>query len=1300
MRLFIVCLLYLSTTVQAIEVIDLKCESKTKPTGIASAKPGSGWTYFDDYISPGKSGYPTVMATSIEKLKYPDLWDTGPTSKNATGPYRYLGQPFRSGQILNWKATASGNNRGVAHSELAWFEMGKMLLPEKAYKPPVFEKKEIPSVELRKFHTVEEVGIEASREFLEQYFKNPPAEARARSWWHWMNGNVSREGITADLEAMERVGIQEAQLFNVNLGLPFGGIEYLGEEWLDLLEYAATEAHRLGLELAFHNSAGWSSSGGPWIRPENAMQTIVYSELTIQGGTTFSATLPQPETRLSYYRDIAVLAFPSPPETARIDGLDFKTLSDRVRNHLTPDEKIIPHHAIIKKSTIIDLSSKISRGGTLNWKVPPGEWIILRLGHTPTGKKNHPAVKGGHGLECDKMSRKAVDAYWKGGIQPIINQLDTLIGSTVNNCLIDSYEVGTSNWTSGFDEEFKRLRKYDCNLYLPAIAGYYVESGEVTERFLWDFRRTIGDLMAENYYGRFRELCHQYGMRLSVEPYWGPFDNMQVGAKGDIVMCEFWSGGYPFFDSPKFVSSIAHLNGSAVVGAEAFTGIGGWDEHPALLKSIGDRAWAQGINRLIFHTYVHQPWNTPPGLALSYHGTDFNRLNTWWEQSKAYMDYIARSQFLLQQGKSINDVLVFTGESSPNNALLMPEIKRMGFDYDLMGVNKLFELTVKQGRIYTPSGGIYRVLVLPDSKWMRPETILKIEELANAGAKIIGRKPHKSPGLTDFPECDIEVQGIADNLWGKKRIEDISIIDFLENDSFPSDFNIQEGNLDDLSFAHRKTGHTDIYFVANARKESRQELCRFRVSDKQPEIWNAQTGTIEPVAVWKENGDGTTSVPISFASEQSVFIIFRTPGLDNHITEVSLTPEKTESQMLSGLEILKAEYGSFLQNGLVDITDRVSQAVENGSLDIRATRHFCDCDPAMGYKKEFRMEYTMGGELHQLSVMEGEEVKIDAGDRGELKIRKAVFGKFLPKTKGVPEQYPVHEITDKIKAFISADVFDIPVDKLLIGGKSAEGENPALRVTFKTDGETRTLTVREGKVLKLSKDIPTPRVISQNGKVMLLSPYPVDVIYTRATGKQKKAKVAYVPEPYTISGPWEVSFPVNPDKPLNVTLRELDSWSNSSKNQIRHFSGTATYRQKFNLPEELLASDYSLELDLGSVYVIAEVIVNGENLGIWWKSPFRISADSHLHAGKNMVEIRITNLWPNRLIGDESLPGDIQWANEKIWQWPDWLINDAARTSGRTTFPSYRHWEMDSELQPSGLLGPVRIIVYKRELLE
>ena len=1130
---------------------------------------------------------------------------------------------------------------------------------------------------------------------LETEFKNPPNQAKARTWWHWISGNVSKSGITKDLEAMKEVGIQEAQLFNVHLGFPEGPVEYLSEEWLDLFHFSAQEAKRLGLELAFHNSAGWSSSGGPWMTPEYAMQTTVFSEVSIQGGKIFKDQLPQPETKLNYYRDIAVLAFPKSESDIKIDGLDYKNLTGRIRNHLLPDTKDIPASALINKNEIVDLTSKLSKDGFLEWNVPQGEWIILRIGHTAKGKTNHPAPESGRGLEVDKMSKKAVEVYWKGGIQPILNKLGDLVGTTVNNCLIDSYEVGTTNWTASFDAEFEKLRGYNLTTYLPTLAGYYVESGEFTERFLWDFRRTIGDLIAENYYGHFRDLCHRNGLKFSVEPYWGPFDNMQVGATGDIVMCEFWSGGYPFFDSPKFVSSIAHLNGSSIVGAESFTGIGGWDEHPAQLKSIGDKAWAEGITRFIFHTYVHQPWDVAPGLALSYHGTDFNRLNTWWSQGKAYMDYIARSQFLLQQGKNVADVLVFTGESSPNTTFLLPEIKSLGYDYDLIGSNKLSDLFMKDGKICTPVGGQYEVLVLPKSDWIKPETLTKIQELVTNGGKVIGPKPKKSPSLEGFPSCDEKVKKLTDALWNKSLVKDVSIVDFLKKTQLSADFKIEGDDTSDISFIHRKTDEADIYFIANARKESQEINVSFRVSGKQPEIWQAETGAIIKPAVWQNNVDGTTSLPLQLGIEEAVFVVFKNASKGkNNLVSAQITVEKPEQEPLSNLKIIKAEYGTFLQEGLVDITDRVAAEVQDNQLHIQATRHFCDCDPAMGYVKEFRMHYQIGNDIMTKYVREKEFVDIDGGDK-ELKVLKAVFGKFKPETKGVPKYYPVYDVTNKIKEKIASREYSISINNQLIDGKTPEGDNTAVKIIFLTDGEEQTLIIPEGKHLNLSKDISKPELVLNKGKAQWMTPYPGNLTYTNASGKTKTVKAKSVPEPMVLSGAWDVSFPSSSDSESRVKFDELMSWSESSNEDIQHFSGTARYQKTFKLSKKHLKSDNKLELNLGSVAVVAEVIINGKTLGTLWKAPFRIDITDVVKAGENKLEIKVTNLWPNRLIGDEKLALDFELKGAKIKRLPDWLVNNAQRQSERTTFPSWKHWSKDDELKTSGLLGPVKIQFYK-----
>lgn len=1138
---------------------------------------------------------------------------------------------------------------------------------------------------------------------LQDGFLNPPASAKARTWWHWVNGNVSREGITADLEAMKRMGIQEAFLFNVGVGIPDGPATFMSPEWLEFFKFAAIEAERLGLELGFHNGAGWSSSGGPWITPEYAMQTVVYSEVEASGvkGKTLTVQLPQPATLLDYYRDIAVIAFPKPQSDERINDLDFKTLSGKLRNHLDPDAKPIPATALVQKTDIINLTSHLSADGRLKWKAPVGEWIILRIGHTPTGEENHPAGIGGKGLECDKMSKKAVDVHWKGAISPIIEKLGPLVGPTVTNCLIDSYEVGCTNWTIGFDKEFERLQGYDCMSFLPALAGYYVESGEVTERFLWDYRRTVGDLIAENYYGHFRDLCHQHRMSFSMEPYWGPFNNMQIGETGDLVMCEFWSGDNAFFDSPKFVASIAHLNGSSIVGAEAFTCDGGWHGHPATIKNIGDRAWAEGVNRFIFHTYAHQPWNVGPGVTMGANGFDFNRLNTWWEQSKAYMDYVARAQFLLQQGRNVADVLVFTGESSPNDAFLMPEIKTLGYDYDLIGINKIALLTVKDGLICTPFGGKYRMLALPNTTWMTPGMLTKLVELATGGALIIGPRPTKSPSLQSYPQCDALVAQLAGRLWDNGLIKDYSVIDVLNGQDFTADFHVENGMPDDIYFIHRTTDDADIYFVASGQQESRQEICRFRVSGKQPELWNPETGEIKDVAVWQENTDGTVNIPIRFDPEGSVFVVFRKPvSTAEHLVKTNIEHLEQAINPLPDLHIIKAEYGAFLPEGLRDVTEVITKSVRGSKLDVHSGNHLCNTDPAQGSVKELRIEYEVNGQSREVTALERETLHLDVGEGAELKIRKAVYGKIDKSTKGVPSSYPIVDVTAHIASEISAGVFIIPVNDRLANGVSVQGAKKELHIHYSSEGETYKRSVSEGYSLNLAHPVPDPELISEGDKMIWKTPYAGKMTYITSSGRTESVQAKSVPTPIELTGAWDVSFPPNLGAPAAVTFDKLMSWSVSPDNGIRYFSGIATYKKQFTLPADRFAKGYSLELDLGNVQVIAEVIVNGTNLGVLWKAPFRIHLDDVVHQGVNELEVKITNLWRNRLIGDEGIAGDYEWQGNTLKAWPEWLINGTPRPSDRFTFSTWKHWNKDSSLLPSGLLGPVFIRSYQQVELE
>lgn len=1134
-------------------------------------------------------------------------------------------------------------------------------------------------------------------------FTNPPSSAKARTWWHWINGNVSKAGITADLEAMKAVGIQEAQIFNVDQGYPDGQATFLSPKWLEMFQFAVTEAERLGLEIGFHNGAGWSSSGGPWITPELAMQTIVFTEIQLAGDRKIQQKLATPATKLNYYKDIAVIAFPTPRSNLRIDNLNIKTLANNAfKTHLPPSETHVDQAALIDPNTIIDLTGNLSADGLLRWTAPAGNWTVIRFGHTPTGAENRPSGLGGKGLEVNKMSSQALEAYWEGGIKPILDKIGPSRRSLVN-CLVDSYEVGCNNWTAGFFKEFKARRLYSCLPYLPTLAGYYVQSGEVSERFLWDFRKTIGDLIAENYYGKFRELCHNNGMKFSVEPYGGPFDAFKAGAYGDIAMSEFWMGRKEYSESSKLVASISHLNGNAITGAESFTSLGGWTSHPATMKPTGDFIWTEGVNRFIFHTYVHQPWNIGPGVTFHMYGVEMSRLNTWWQQSQAYMSYVARSQFLLQQGRSFADALVFTGESSPNDGTSRPDIKSLGYDYDQIGPDEFAHLTTRGGRIYSRSGLSYHVLLLPESKWATPELMKKIRELVDAGAIVAGAKPIKSPSLKGYPHCDAVVSKLAEETWTNKVYRPTDFAALARQLSLAPDFSAGQTGAD-LNFIHRVSGEEDIYFISNPKNEARNELCHFRISGKHPELWNAEKGTADAIPVWKQATDGTIGIPLTLGPNEAVFIVFRAkPGYKNtnHLTALRPALITPPLQPLPDLQILKAEYGTFLPAGMVDVTAVLQAKVASKGFTITADNSLSPSDPAPGSVKTLRIAYKLSGENKYLQLTENEqhEIKVKTED---FKLIRAIYGKFTDEIKSMPPTYRVWDVTQKIMGLITTKNLVFAVNDSTFAATPENGQRRELRLTYSSDGKVSEVSRQAGELVHLEQTTPGPRMAYEHGLPTFISPVGGQLSYTTASGLVKNTVIKKAPAAIALSGPWEVSFPDRRDtvKTKKITVQKLISWSNSTDQDVRYFSGTASYRKQVTLPKELLGSSYSLELDLGSVHVIAEVILNGKNLGVLWAPPFRVLLGSAAHAGINHLEIRVTNLWPNRLIGDAQLPDDVSWGDYVPKAWPAWLEEDAAsRKSKRVTFTTWKHWNDKSALLTSGLLGPVVIRVYTHTTL-
>ena len=1080
---------------------------------------------------------------------------------------------------------------------------------------------------------------------LAESFKTPPDAAKPRTWWHWTMSNVTKEGITKDLEWMKRVGIGGFMLADVNSGggqtvgakIPFGT-----PEWFDAVRHAAAEADRLGLEMTIFSSPGWSETGGPWVKPEQAMKKLVWSETTVEGGKHFSGKLLAPPNNIGqirntgasyytsdskdtpFYADSAVVAYRTPanevdaaaakptvttnngpidgtpllddqlntlltipapkdgtaawvqfefptPFFARAitlggrggsaagipvgrvlasdDGKEFRTLVTLPGTQLyrqgmlrtyafapttakfyriemtgapigpaptmsqapsapapqyvlseavlhsgarvqrweekagfsflfeydsvpTPDA---PADSTVAARDVVELTSKMNAGGTLEWDAPAGTWTVLRLGYSLTGAKNRPATPAGSGYEADKLSRKHMEAYFHGYFDPLQKALGPLFGKSLRYVMMDSWEAGTNNWTDEIAGEFQKRRGYTPTPYLPALTGHIVENADVSDRFLWDFRRTLADLWADAHYGVMAEKLREKGIGIYAEAAGVslemPEDTLLNKSKVEIPAGEFWVRDlHPrlmYLQDVRGAASASHVYGKPLTAAESFTG-GGY-ESPYTLKKVADYWLAQGINRLVFHTSAHQPLDTKPGNTMV--GTHLNRNITWAEQAGPFFTYLARESHMLQQGQFVADLAYLLNEGAPSTPPIWaggtvptpPE----GFDFDFINADVLLNRmsVAADGRLVLPDGMSYRALVLPPTDRMRPELLKKIRELVNGGAILLGPKPTRSPSLANYPAADAEVRALAADIWGdldgvSRTIRYVgkgrvvwgwSPAETLAAAKIPKDFDYARGLDADLAWLHRRTKDADIYYVANTTDRARDFDARFRVAGREAELFHPDTGATEP-ADYTITGDRTV-VPLRLAERESVFVVFR----------------------------------------------RVASAPS------RRTSH--------------------------------------------------------PSTTTVA----------------------------------------------------------------------------------------------------------------TLDGAWEVAFPEKLGAPAKISFANLSSLTTSSDDGVKFFSGTSTYTKTFSAKPEWLQSGAALLLDLGRVGDIAEVSVNGRALGQLWKAPYQIDVSSALQPGENKLEIKVTNQWTNRIAGDRAAAAD-----KKV------LTELPPGRGGGFGGPA--------PLPESGLIGPVRIL--------
>ena len=572
----------------------------------------------------------------------------------------------------------------------------------------------------------------------------------------------------------------------------------------------------------------------------------------------------------------------------------------------------------VPKADVIDLTSKMRADGTLDWTPPAGNWVVLRFGYSLLGITNHPATAEATGLEVDKLNSGYVKNYMNGYLKSYKETVgpDYMGKRGIRYVITDSWEAGSQNWTDDMLEQFKRRRGYDPMPWMPVLTGQVVESAEASDRFLWDFRKTIADLIADEHYGQVEASLKERGMghygesHESGRAFVG--DGMEVKKLNDIPMSAMWTQvpgvyteQYGYNADDRESASVAHIYGQNLVAAESMTAAAApWAWSPTTLKPTADQELLNGINRFVIHESAHQPLvNKAPGLTLGPFGQWFNRNETWAEEAGPWVKYLARSSYLLQQGHFGADLIYFYGEDSNLTAIFAnkaPDVPA-GYGFDYINADGLIhELSVKDGCITTQSGMSYRVLGLdPYSQHMSLPLLRAIHKLVEDGAVVAGPKPTDDPSLADdqaeFHKLNDELfgDGTGTHTVGKGTVyAGKNLADVFHALNLAPDFDYSKPESDTrLLFVHRKLGAGDLYFVDNRNDRDETVDATFRVTGKAPELWYAETGKSEPVSY--KTADGRTTVPLHLEAWGTVFVVFREPT-----TEMSRTlPKKTETQL-------------------------------------------------------------------------------------------------------------------------------------------------------------------------------------------------------------------------------------------------------------------------------------------------------------------------------------------------------------------------------------------------------------------
>ncbi len=1116
---------------------------------------------------------------------------------------------------------------------------------------------------------------------LEDDFLNPPDAARPGVYWYFMDGNLDREEMVRDLESMKAVGLGNLVFLEVDVGVPRGPVKFMSDQWQDCFANVVHHAERLGIDITLGAGPGWTGSGGPWVKPEDSMQHLVFSEVDTAGPGRFDEILPLPEQRSTtwhrmrspFYEDVVVYAFPKCDPV--IEDIDEKALFERdpysskpgVKPYLpAPAEFSEPDpSSVIDPGKMIDLSGRLRADGRLQWDVPAGEWTILRMGRRSTGASTRPAPAPGVGFDHDKLDRAVLedhfDHYYGKLLERVGERAEQHGWTTVH---LDSWEMGAQNWTPKLREEFQKRRGYDPLPWVVTFSGRAVESASATERFLWDLRLTAQELVLENYAGHLKSLGHEHGFELSIEPYdMNPTADLDLGAVADVPMCEFWSPGCGFDTAYSCIesTSIAHTMGRPIVSAEAFTANSRekWQQYPWSMKNQGDWAFCMGINRFVYHTFAHKPLGEEyrPGMSMGPYGVHWDRGQTWWPMVEAYHRYVTRCSHLLRQGVTVSDILYLTPEGAPHifrppgSALRGsgPLADKRGYGFDGCSPNILMaRAEVKDGRIEFPGGTSYRLLVLPRSETMTPQLLEQITRLVEEGAVVLGAPPLASPSLSGYPRCDDRVRELAEKLWGENPVP----VRELGRGRVLLDRFAERAEADPPLLPD--AGKWIWLGEGNPAHDASDGDLHFRHSWEVADVGSLESATIEATA--------DNSLRLSVNGQQVI------AGDDFH----SIDSADLSSVLLSGWNTIEV------------VATNAPSSTRNPAGFLAALR-LCYAD---GSSTVIASDWTWL--VSRDGASWSAALELGPGAMAPWNLR-ASSGSSLP------ELYPDYATTAAVLQEMRIPQ-DFESDGPIRHGHRRTSTRDLYFVANTTDEKVEadcTFRVTSGAPQlwdPITAEIRTlPRFTRRESTTsvpMTFEPHQsFFVVFSRGGESGDTVKPASVNFPETslvttLEGPWEVALDPAWGGPEKVTFETLQDWTSRDERGIKYYSGIATYRKRFELTRE---TDKRTYLDLGTVHDLARVRLNGEDLGVVWCAPWRREITDAIADGENQLEIEVANRWANRLLGDRS-PPDV---GVRRLQWESGLLGGEEYEAGRYTFALYPGPE---ELLPSGLLGPVQLV--------